>query len=200
MEKQLIISIGREFGSAGHEIAERLSKVYQLPLYDHNLLREVAKERNMNHEMLAEFDEMKRNKLLTRTVNGMTSSPAHHVANMQFDFLRGKAEKGESFVVVGRCSNDVLREFPGFVSIFVIGDMDSKVERISKLYSVSDAAALKLIKDRDRSRKKYHNSNSKLKWGDSRSYDLTLNSSKLGLEESVRILKDYIDTRMNLNK
>lgn len=196
MEKQVIISIGREFGSAGHEIAERLSKIYQIPLYDHNLLREVAKERSISSEMLEEFDEVKRNKFLSRTVKGMNNSPAHHVANMQFEFLRGKAEKGESFVVVGRCSNDVLKEFPCLISVFVIGDMDAKTDRIAKLYNVSDAAAQKMIRDRDRSRKKYHNSNCSLKWGDAKSYDLTINSSRLGFEDSIRILRDYIDTRI----
>lgn len=196
MEKQLIISIGREFGSAGHEIAERLSKVYQLSLYDHNLLREVAKDRNLNAEILEEFDEVKRNKLLSRTVKGMNSSPAHHVANMQFEFLRSKAAAGESFVVVGRCSDAILKEYPGLVTIFVIGDMDKKADRVARLYNLSETAAQKLIKEKDRKRKNYHNSNCDSKWGDARSYDLTINSSKLGLDESVRILKDYIDTRM----
>ena len=88
MEKQLIISIGREFGSAGHEIADRLAKHYGLPMYDHNLLREVAKERGLDAAKLEEFDEKKRNKLLTRTVRGMSNSPAQNVAQIQFDFLR----------------------------------------------------------------------------------------------------------------
>ena len=199
MEKQLIISIGREFGSAGHEIADRLAKHYGLPLYDHNLLREVAKERGLDASVLEEFDEKKRNKLLTRTVRGMSSSPAQNVAQIQFDFLREKAESGKSFVMVGRCSEYVLKDY-GVVSIFILGDMDTKIARIRRLYNKTEKEARFMIADRDRSRKAYHNSHCPVKWGDSRGYDLSLNSSRLGMDESVKILTNYIDTRMKLSK
>lgn len=199
MEKQLIISIGREFGSAGHEIADRLAKHYGLSLYDHNLLREVAKERGLDAAALEEFDEKKRNKLLTRTVRGMSNSPAQNVAQIQFDFLREKAESGKSFVVVGRCSEYVLKEY-GVVSIFILGDMDTKVARIQRLYNKTEKEAKFMIADRDRSRKAYHNSHCPTKWGDSRGYDLSLNSSRLGMDESVKILTNYIDTRMKISK
>lgn len=199
MEKQLIISIGREFGSAGHEIADRLAKHYGLPMYDHNLLREVAKERGLDAAKLEEFDEKKRNKLLTRTVRGMSNSPAQNVAQIQFDFLREKAESGKSFVVVGRCSEYVLKDY-GVVSIFILGDMDTKVARIQRLYNKTEKEAKFMIADRDKSRKAYHNSHCPVKWGDSRGYDLSLNSSRLGMDESVKILTNYIDTRMKLSK
>ena len=133
-QKQVIISIGREFGSAGHEIAERIAKRYGLSLYDHNLLREVADSHNVNPEELEIFDEMKHNKFLYRTVKGMSSSPADNVAMMQFNFLREKAEKGESFVVVGRCSETILKDYEGLISIFIIGDMDQKIARVARLY------------------------------------------------------------------
>ena len=108
--KQLIISIGREFGSGGHEIAEKLSKLYELPLYDHNLLRELAAEKNLDHDSLAEFDETKKRRGLFRTVRGMNSCPAYNVAQLQFEFLKKKADAGESFVVVGRCAENEISE------------------------------------------------------------------------------------------
>lgn len=192
--KQLMISIGREFGSAGHEIAERLAKRYGLPLYDHNLLEEVAASRNLDSRELEKYDEVKRNKLLYRSVKGMSSCPADNVANLQFAFLREKAEAGQSFVVVGRCSETVLQDFEGLVSFFIMGDMDKKVERVMKLYDKSEKEATELIKEKDRKRKKYHDSHCKTKWGDSRNYALSINSSKLGLDASVNLLADYIDT------
>ena len=181
--KQLIISIGREFGSAGHEIAERLAKRYGLPLYDHNLL-----------------DEMKHNKFLYRSINGMSSSPADNVANMQFNFLLDKAEKGQSFVIVGRCSETILKDYEGLISVFIIGDMESKVARVQHLYGKSEKEAERFIREKDRKRKKYHDSHCKSKWSDSHTYDLSLNSSKLGLEGSVDFLADYIDRRMKGTK
>nr|WP_294525852.1 cytidylate kinase-like family protein [uncultured Blautia sp.] len=198
--KQLIISIGREFGSAGHEIAERLAKRYGLPLYDHNLLDEVAASHNLDSHELQEYDEMKHNKFLYRSVNGMSSSPADNVANMQFNFIRDKAEKGQSFVIVGRCSETILKDFEGLVSVFIIGDMDSKVARVQRLYGKSEKEAERFIREKDRKRKKYHDSHCKSKWSDSHTYDLSLNSSKLGLEGSVDFLADYIDRRMKGTK
>lgn len=198
--KQLIISIGREFGSAGHEIAERLAKRYGLPLYDHNLLDEVAASHNMDSQELQEYDEMKHNKFLYRSINGMSSSPADNVANMQFNFLLDKAEKGQSFVIVGRCSETILKDYEGLVSVFIIGDMESKVARVQHLYGKSEKEAERFIREKDRKRKKYHDSHCKSKWSDSHTYDLSLNSSKLGFEGSVDFLADYIDRRMKGTK
>ena len=101
MSEQLIISVSREYGSGGHEIAQKLAEYYKLPMYDHNLLDEVAASMNVSSKELAEFDEKRRNKFLYRSVMGMNSSPADNVARMQFDYIKKKAEAGESFVIVG---------------------------------------------------------------------------------------------------
>ena len=170
MSEQLIISVSREYGSGGHEIAQKLAEYYKLPMYDHNLLDEVAASMNVSSKELAEFDEKRRNKFLYRSVMGMNSSPADNVARMQFDYIKKKAEAGESFVIVGRCSEIVLK-------------LDAR------------HAEERMI-EKDRRRKSYHNSHCKVKWGDSRNYDLSINSSRLGVEETVESLKNYIDARI----
>lgn len=195
--EQLIISIGREFGTAGHEIAEKLAEHYGLPLYDHNLLDKIAQERNVDSRKLKEFDE-KNTLALYRTVKGMSSSPADNVAMMQFDYLREKAESGESFVVVGRCSEEILRDYQGLISIFINGDIECKAARVMQKYGLADAEAREYIKRMDRKRRYYHNSYCDSKWGDSRNYELTINSSKLGIENSVKMLIWYIDTRRTM--
>lgn len=197
---QLIISIGREFGSAGREIAQKLAQHYGMPLYDSNLLKEIAEQKNVDSEEIKEFDEVKRNKLLYRTVRGMSSSPQENLAQLQFDFLKEKAKEGESFVVVGRCSETVLKGNAGLVSIFITGDMESKMARIERLYHKTGKEAEKFIKENNNKRKKYHNSHCGSTWGDSRNYDLTINSSKLGVEGSMDILIQYIDARKNKEK
>ncbi len=193
--EQTILSIGREFGSAGHEIAQKLADYYQLPLYDHNLLDEIAASKGLDSLELQGHDEVRRNRLFNRNVRGMDSSPAYNLALLQFDFLREKAESGESFVVVGRCSETVLRPYKGLISIFVLGDMDKKVARIMDLYHMNRKETEEFIKEKDKRRKQYHNSHCDLKWGDSRNYDLCINSSRLGVEETMRILVQYIDAR-----
>lgn len=192
---QLIISVGREFGSGGHEIADKLSKIYNLPLLDHNLLREVATQMNVNYDDLQEFDETKKNKLLSRTVRGLNNSPAFNVAQLQFDYIKKKADAGDSFVVVGRCAETILKENNAMVSLFILGDRDVKAERVMKLYDKTKKQALELMDDHDKYRKKYHNSHCSGKWGDSRNYELSINSSKLGIDETVKIITAYIDAR-----
>lgn len=196
MANQVIISIGREFGSAGHEIAQKLSEIYGFTLYDQDLLNQIASEYCLDERDLHGLDEKRKNPLLARTVLGMTNSPAENVANLQFDFLRRKADSGESFVVVGRCSDAILKGYPGFVSIFILGDMDKKIERIMKLYGLSRDKAQSFIEENDKKRKRYHNSHCDIKWGDSRGYDLSINGSKLGIDESVKLICRYIEARM----
>ena len=197
MNSQLIISIGREFGSAGHEIAQKLAAHYNIPLLDSNLLEEAALEKNMDAHHLLHLDEKHKKYGLYRTVRGFSSHPEDNVAFMQFEYLRKKASRGDSFVVVGRCSEDILKEYKSMISIFILGDIECKKNRIKELYELSDFQATKLIKEEDTRRKRYHNSYCEGKWGDSRNYDISINSSKAGLDNTLKILIDYIDMRRN---
>lgn len=197
MEKQLIISVGREFGSGGHEIAEKLAKHYNLPLLDHNLLDEITEGKHTNVEHLKEMDEKHTSKFLKRTVRGFSSSPQENVSLMQFDYLQKKAAKGESFVIIGRCSEDVLKAYDSMVSIFILGDKEVKRERVMRLYDLPENLAERLMHEKDMKRKRYHNGFCEGKWGDSRNYDISVNSSILGIDETVEILIDFIDKKHN---
>lgn len=196
MEKQLIISIGREFGSGGHVIAEALAKKFGIPMYDHNLLDHIAEEKNIDRQILEKFDEKPRNVLLSRTLKGHSSSPHDHIANIQFEYIKEKAKKGESFLIVGRCAEMVLKDFDCMISIFILGDKECKTKRVQKVYDISEEEARKKMERHDIYRKQYHNSYCTGKWGDSRSYDLCVNSSRLGIDGTVEMLADYIRARM----
>lgn len=196
MEEQLIISVGREFGSGGHVIAEALAERFGLTLYDNNLLEQIQAERNIKGDNLEKFDEKPKSKLFSRTVRGYSNSLHENVAEMQFDFLKKRAAKGESFVVVGRCSETILKGTKGLITIFVLGDPEVKRERIKELYKLTEEEARRMAERQDWQRKSYHNYFCKGKWGDARNYDLSINSSKLGIETTVNILESYIRTRM----
>lgn len=198
MEKQLMISIGREFGSGGHAIAEELSRRFALPLYDSNLLEHIAREKNVEQNAYEKYDEQPRNRIFYRTVRGYSNSPQENVANLQFEMLRKMADEGKSFVVTGRCSETVLKEYPALVSVFVLGDIPCKQKRVMEKYGLSSEEALLMMKREDRKRKSYHNYYCKGDWGDSRTYDLTINSSKLGIEGTAEMLESYIRERMGM--
>lgn len=192
MKEQIIISISREFGSGGREIAEKIAKDMGLVLYDRNILEDIAREKNMDPENFHDIDEKPRNKLLTRRVKGHTNSMEENLAQMQFEYLRKKADSGESFVVVGRCSETVLKGREGLVSIFVTGNREAKIERTMERFQLTREEAVIKNDRHDRTRRRYHNHYSDFKWGDSRNYDVCINSSRLGIEGTAEVLEIYI--------
>lgn len=195
--KQLIISVSREFGSGGHVIAEELARRFELNLYDSNIISEMVEGTKIDAKDLEKYDEVPRNRLFSRKVRGLSNSPEENIAHMQFDFLRKKARDGESFVIVGRCADTILKENPHLITIFVLGDMDKKIARIAQINRISEAEAERMIAYQDRKRKNYHNYYCPIKWGDSRNYEICINSSKLGIERTENILEAYIRDRMN---
>lgn len=195
MGKQLIISIGREFGSGGHVVAEKLAEHFGLELLDSNILAEIAKEKQTDEKELKKYDESGRNFFLSRTVNGFNNSPEEVIAHMQFDFIKKKAEAGDSFVILGRCADWVLRDNPNLVKVFILGDTDVKIQRIADLNCIPFEKAKTFVIQQDKSRKYYHNTHCSNKWGDSRGYDITVNSSKLGIDGTTELLIKYIELK-----
>ncbi len=196
MKKQLLISISREYGSAGHEIAEKIAEHLGLKIYDRCILDEIANEMDVKVELLEKYDEKPKNHILSRRVGAHTNSMEEILAEIQFDFIREKAESGESFVIVGRCSETVLQEHEGLISIFVTGEKQHKLERIMRKYNLNEKEALAKIDKHDKKRRRYHNRHSDNKWGDSRAYDVCINSSPLDVDGTVKILENYIQERI----
>lgn len=196
MEKQVIISVSREYGSGGHEIAEKIAEDMGLKFYDRSMLDEIADDMDIKVEVLEKYDEKPRNLIFTRRVGNHTNSMEEILAEMQFDFLKRKAEKGESFVIVGRCAETVLQDYDCLISIFVTGEKEKKLARIMEKYSLNEADAKAKIARHDRNRKKYHNRHSDYKWGDSRHYDVCINSSPLGIDGTTKALEHYINERL----
>lgn len=198
MKKQAIIAVGREFGSGGHYVAQKIAKHFGITYYDRKILEEIAKEKNVRIEYLEKYDEKRRKILLSRNVNGYTNSIEEIVAEMQFEYLKRKAASGESFVIVGRCADELFRDDERLISIFILADKEDKIQRISEHHGVSREEAITLIAKNDRARKKYHNRHSEIKWGDSRGYDICINSAKLGIDKTAELLEGYIEERMQL--
>ncbi len=197
---QTIISVSREFGSGGHVLAEKIAKDHNLKFYDRHILDEIATENDIKVEVLEKYDEKPRNAFLTRRVGAFSNSMEEILAEMQFDYIRKKADSGESFVIVGRCAETVLSGHKGLISIFVVGDELAKIDRIKEVYHLSESDAIAKIRRHDKKRKQYHNRHSSFRWGDSRYYDVCINSSKLGLERTGAALENYIKERINQMK
>ena len=169
MAKQFIISIGREYGSGGRVIAEHLAKTLNVKFYDKNIIEHIAQEKKLNLDQLKKY------------------------AQMQFDFLKERAQAGESFVVLGRCASYILRDFDCMIKVFVTSDMHHKMERIASIEHLDPVMVEDMIIKNNKKRKAYHNFYSKEKWGDSRYYDLIISTSKIGIDGACDVVLDYVN-------
>ncbi|WP_027728066.1 AAA family ATPase [Treponema sp. C6A8] len=196
MDKQIIISIGREYGSAGHEIGRKLAAKLEIPFYDRNLLDEFADQKDVDADLLAKYDEKPRRFFFSRTVSvrgqSINNSPAQSVADIQFALIKGKAFDDDSFVICGRCADDILKDFPAHFSVFITADYDAKVKRVMEKRNMSEKEAKKTIEKHDKTRRAYHDYFAKTKWGVASSYDLCVNSTVLGIDGTVDMLVDFV--------
>ncbi|MDE6091626.1 MAG: cytidylate kinase-like family protein [Ruminococcus sp.] len=193
--EQLIISVGREFGSGGRVIAEALAERFGIPIYDRHLITEIADKTGLAPEQIEKYNEHPKKRIISRRVRGYSNSIEDNIAEMQFDFLKEKSESGESFVVVGRCSETKLKKNSALVSLFILADMEAKVKRVMEIYELSKEDAEDFINKKDKKRKRYHNYHCSGHWGDSRLYDICINSSCLGIEKTIDYLESYIRAR-----
>lgn len=196
MAKQTIIAIAREYGSEGHTIGKELAEKLGVKLYDRSLLDEMADNMGIKVEVLEKHDEKPRNMFLSRRVGPYTNSMEEIVAEMQFDFIREKAESGESFVIVGRCADSVLQGTEGLITVYVTGTKEAKVKHVREKFQLSEAEALMKMARHDKTRRQYYNRHSDREWGDVRNYDVCINSSFLGVKDTADVLETYVRKRM----
>ena len=196
MKQQIIITLGREHGSGGHYIADIISKELGIKLYDKDSIEKEIASAGYSEEMIRKMDEKPVNIFASRRIGKYSNSIEVNVAERTFAMLREKAAAGESFVIIGRCGEQVLKDNPNMISVFICGDPDFKLARVMEKMGLDADQAIDEIKSVDRSRKNYHNYYCSTKWGDARGYDMTIKSDVLGCEETAKMLIAYIRSFM----
>lgn len=188
-----VITIGRQFGSGGHEIGAKLAQVLDVPFYDMALIDLAADYGNIDSEQLKAADENRPGALLYTKFEDSNAKTGYHLPvqdamyNLQSGAIRNLAEK-EPCIIVGRCADYILKGRKDTISVFIYADMDYRTERICRIKNYSKKEAASLIKKTDKKRSYYYNYYTDQKWGDMSAYDLSLNSSKLGIDGCVEIL------------
>ena len=193
-----IITIGRQFGSGGREIGEKVAEHFGIKCYDKELLARAAKESGFCQEMIESHDERPINSFLYNLVmdtysfgynasSFMDMPISHKVFLAQFDAIKKMADEAPC-VIVGRCADYALSEYKNCLNLFIYGNEECKVKRIMEKYDVSEQKAREMMKKNDKQRQSYYNYYSSKKWGRADSYDLCLNSSKYGIEGSIQLI------------
>ena len=208
MKTNTIITIGREFGSAGREIGYKVAEAFDIKLYDKEMLARAAKESGICEEIFETHDEKPTNSFLYSLVmdtysmgysgNTYTDMPINHkVFLAQFDAIKKIADEGPC-ILVGRCADYALESYKNVVSVFIHADVEARIRRIARIYDLTDAKAKDMIIKTDKKRSSYYNYYTNKKWSDAESYELCLTSSELGIEGTAKAIIDYVKLKESI--
>ena len=192
----MVITVGRQYGSGGREIGTMLAEKLGIAYYDDMLLKEAAKESGLCEDLFRSFDERPKSFLYSVAMDPYSFSMNHvmpkgsieqQVYLATYDTIKKLADKGPC-VLIGRCADYILRGRKDMLSVFIHAPMELRVQRISRVRNVEEDAARSLIKKTDRQRANYYNFYADNDWGAADSYDVAINSGKLGMEKSIEVL------------
>ena len=203
--KHIIINIGRQLGSGGHDIGRMLALDFQAKYYDRELLNLAAKESGLSESIFEQNDEKK------GFFRGLLSLGAPHLGDVDykpgltqeslFQFQSEAIQKAAcegSCVFVGRCADYVLRDFKNVVNIFITASMSYRIEQIMNKQDLDRESARKFIEQKESKRAAYYNYYTGKKWGAAESYDLCIDSSILGFVETEKIIAEFIRKRFKI--
>ena len=206
MANSIIINVGRQLGSGGHDIGRMLALDFGAKYYDRELLNLAAKESGFSEKFFEQHDE--RRGFLKGLFNMQTShfsGGSMYKTNFSqeslFQFQSDaiiKAAKEGSCVFVGRCADYVLRDFPNTVNVFVSASMEYRVSQIMNKQHLDEDSAMAFIEKRESERAEYYNYYTGKKWGHAASYDICIDSSVLGILESEKIIAAFIKKKFGL--
>ena len=204
--KHIIINVGRQVGAGGQEIGRLLAKDFDAKFYDRELLNLAAKESGFSEKFFKQNDEKK------GFLRGLLNVQMPHLSGgnlygsnfsqeslfqFQSDAIR-KAAAESSCVFLGRCADYVLRDFDNVVNIFVTASIDFRVELVSKVKGLDADHARKLIEQVESARAQYYNYYTGKKWGAADSYDFCIDASILGIEETEKLIAEFIRKKFEL--
>lgn len=204
--KKYAITLGRQFGSGGHEIGTKLAEALNIKCYDKEILSESAKNSGLCEELFKNNDEKPTSSFLYSLVMDITGSgysgaaymdmPLNHkVFLAQFHTIQKLAED-ESSLFIGRCADYALQDKENVIKIFIHAPLEARIKRIATLHDLTDNKAKDMILKADKKRASYYNYYSSNKWGECANYDLCINSSMLGIDGTVDYIKEFIEKRI----
>ncbi len=199
MAKKVIITIARQYGSGGREIGEKVAEILGIPLYDKELIKDAAAKGTLNEEIIKGADESAANSLLytlamgSNVLGGAMSFGYKMPLNdklfiLQSEVIKEYAAKG-SCVIIGRCSDYVLRNEKNVLRLFIYGDLDHRKERVTQRHpEIKSSQVVDVINKTDKRRASYYNFYTGNKWGKYDNYDMAINSSTLGIESTAAVI------------
>ena len=201
MAGHMIITIGRQFGSGGHEIGRMLAQELGFQIYDKELLKLQAQHSGIAEKVLESYDESPTSSLLYSIVmdvypsmNYVGTSLNQQVFQAQFDTIRKLKDVGDC-VIVGRGADYILRDYENLVTVFIHADIEERARRVAEFEHISTDKAKDIILKADKKRASFYNFQTEKKWGSASSYMLSIDSSVLGYEGSVTLIREFVEMK-----
>jgi len=205
MNEKFVINIGRQLGSGGRQIGEKLATRFGIAFYDKELIQLASKESGLGKEFFENADEKKSHSIIGGLLGLRTNiSNEVYVNNylsnetffkIQSDIIRELAEE-KSCVFVGRCADYILRDHPCCINVFITADTNDRVKRVALDKNITHEKAQEVIEKTDKKRSEYYNYFSNKTWGVAESYHLCINSSVLGIDETVDFISQFVKQRL----
>lgn len=202
---KIILTIGRQFGSGGREIGQKLSEALGIAYYDKELLSAAAKESGLCEEVFARADERASSGMSYAFSMGFSYmgilTPYNDILSndelfrIQSDAIRNIAEK-ESCILVGRCADYILRDNPACISFFIHNTMENRIQRLVEGLNITVEEAKEKISKIDKSRSAYYNYYTNKVWGMASSYNFSIDASVLGIDETVAFMKSFVEKKL----
>lgn len=200
MKNFFVITIGREFGSGGRQVGQRLAELLHIDFFDKELIEEASRRSGVSTDFLERADEKAPNMLDYALLGNFGNENV--LSNGNFYVLQTNVilsiVKERSCVIVGRSADYILRNHPRCINLFIHAPEDFRKRQICSRMFVSEEEALSLMEKNDRQRSKFYNFYTDQVWGKSSSYHLSIDSSVLGIEYTALYLKDFIVKALNL--
>lgn len=190
MDKK-IITISREFGSGGRFIGEEVAKKLGFACYDKNIIGQIAEKSGLAPEYIRESAELSPKKGLFAYAFAGRDITGKSVEDLVYETQRKvilELTEKESCVIIGRNADFILKDRDDVLNMFIYGDLPEKVERICRLYHVSEQEAVRMMTDIDKRRMTNYNFYTEQKWGKASNYTVCLNSSRIGYERCEEII------------
>lgn len=204
MENNVIV-ISRQVGSGGDEIARKLSELINIPVYDKQKIVDLAKESGISENLFDGLEEHPTSSLLYSLVIGLKSgseasciaSPFHtdNVFGVQANIIRRLADNG-SCIFLGRCVDYILREHNNLTNVYIWASDDFRVNRVMNKIGLTHTEAVDYVSRIDKRRRSYYDFYTSKAWGDVENYDLTINSEKIGIDNSAKIIAEYVNSKI----
>ncbi len=204
MENNVIV-ISRQVGSGGDEIARKLSELINIPVYDKQKIVDLAKESGISENLFDGLEEHPTSSLLYSLVIGLKSgsdasciaSPFHtdNVFGVQANIIRRLADNG-SCIFLGRCADYILREHNNLTNIYIWASDDFRVNRVMNKIGLTHTEAVDYVSRIDKRRRSYYDFYTSKAWGDVENYDLTINPEKIGIDNTAKIIAEYVNSKI----